>query len=111
MVADRELAHAGADVGDDARAFVTEHDGARRGQVARQDGQVGMADADGGDLDLDLAGEGCGLVDLFDRNVADASTDGCAHESWSLVLLCCLHLVEVRHDRVSGERERVAVRK
>ena len=66
MIADLDLAYAGADLAHDARAFMARH----RRQLARPhafDGrQVRVTEAGGGDLDQDLAGAGAVQLHLFD---------------------------------------------
>ena len=68
VVAGRDVLHAGADLGDDAGAFVAaEHREARHRDVAGDEVVVGVAHARRFHLDLDLVLDGITDLDLLDR--------------------------------------------
>ena len=75
MVADREPAHALAQLLDHPRALVPEHDRLRR-MAAGVLVQVGVADAGGDQADAHLAGARLLLLELLERGrVAGAAAD------------------------------------
>jgi hypothetical protein len=80
-IADPEPADLRPDLDDDARPFVAEHDRERNRDIAGAEVEIRMADADGGDLELDLAGAGPGLVDLLDRDPTRSTTDDGLHDA------------------------------
>ncbi len=73
MVAHLQALHAGAHLGDDARALVPAEEGELRGGGTGDDVLVGVAQAGGGELDHDLPGHRVADLDLLDRPLlADA---------------------------------------
>ena len=80
MVPDLHAPDRGADLLDDAGAFVSEHRRQRHRQIARDHVQVAMADAARPEADEHLVGAWCSQGERFDADgVTDGIHDGGAH--------------------------------